>query len=185
MLFVNLTDPLAGTWKVRLIGEGLYLVQVVAKRELKLPETSDSARSQLDAPEAADRDLANFRSASPDERWHALRRLPAPRGNALARALLDDSDPGVAYVAAGWLARQGYLEEAVPVYARIFVRGENETSLHGRMGYDWIHDDDDTLAQRILEALSQHLRKHLDDYSATERRRAEVFLRERIVNPAP
>jgi hypothetical protein len=183
MLFVDLTDPMAGTWKVRLIGEGLYLVQVAAKREPELAEASESVRPQLDAPEATDRDLANFRSASPDERWQAFRRLPAPRGNALARALLDDSDPGAAYVAAGWLARQGNLDEAVPVYARILVRGENETALHGRMGYDWIHDDDDTLAQRILEALSRHLREHLSDYSATERRRAEVFLRQRAGNP--
>jgi len=182
MLFVSLADPSIGTWRVRLIGEGLYLIQVVAKRaeiESELSEATESARRQPDAAESADRDLADFRLASPDERWHTLRRLPAPRGNALARALLDDSDPGVAYVAAGWLARQGYLDEAVPVYARIYVRGENETALHGRMGYDWIHDDDDTLAERILEALSQHLRGHLNDYSTPERRRAEVFLRER------
>ncbi len=182
MLFVSLTDPSTGSWRVRLIGEGLYLIQVVAKRaeiETELSEASESARPQPDAAEAADRDLADFRLASPEERWHALRRLPAPRGNALARALLGDPDPSVAYIAAGWLARRGYLEEAVPVYARIFVRGENETSLQGRMGYDWIHDDDETLAQRILEALSQHLSDHLDDYSAPERRRAEVFLRQR------
>ena len=188
MLFVDLTDPIAGAWRVRLIGEGRYLVQVTAKRakrEWELAETSESARPSPDAPETADRDLANFRRASLEERWHALRRLPAPRGNALARALLDDPDPGVTYVAAGWLARQGYLEEAVPVYARIYVRGENESALHGRMGYDWIHADDETLAQRILEALGQHLREHLDDYSATERRRAEIFLRERIANPVP
>jgi hypothetical protein len=173
---------------VRLVGDGLYLIQVAAKpveRELESAEESETTRPQPDAPESADQDLANFRRASPEQRWHAFRRLPASRGNALARALLGDSDPSVAYVAAGWLARQGYLEEAVPVYARIFVRGENETSLQGRMGYDWIHDDDDTLAQRILEALGQHLREHLDDYSAPERRRAEVFLRGRIGDPAP
>jgi hypothetical protein len=155
------------------------------ERELEPAEGSESARPHPDAPEAADQDLADFRRASPEERWRAFRRLPAPRGNALARALLGDPDPSVAYVAAGWLARQGHLDEAVPVYARIFVRGENETSLHGRMGYDWIHDDDETLALRILEALGQHLREHLDDYSAPERSRAEVFLRERIADPAP
>jgi hypothetical protein len=185
MLFVDLTHPAVGTWRIRLIGEGLYLTQVVANRELEFVESSESARPRLNASEVAELDLESFRTASPDERWRALRRLPASRGNTLARALLHDSDPGVAYVAAGWLARQGDLDDAVPVYARILVRGENETALHGRMGYDWIHDDDDTRAQRILEALSQHLRRHLNDYSATEQLRAEVFLRERIGNPPP
>ena len=182
MLFVDLTDPSTGIWRVRLVGEGLYLIQVVAKRaaiEPKPSEAAGSARPRPDAAGSADRDLTDFRLASPEDRWHALRRLPTPRGNALARALLDDPDPSIAYIAAGWLARQGSLDEAVPVYARILVRGENETALHGRMGYDWIHDDDDTLAERILEELSQHLRGHLNDYSAPERRRAEIFLRQR------
>lgn len=181
MLFVDMTDPIAGTWNVSLTGEGLYLVQVTGRHLDRASETAEdleTARPHANARDAAERDLAEFRRASPDDRWHALRHLPTPRSEALARELLNDPDPGVAYVAAGWLAHQGNLDEAVPVYARILVRGENETALHGRMGYDWIHDDDETLAERILEALGRHLSEHLDDYSAPERSRAEVFLQQ-------
>ena len=41
---------------------------------------------------------------------------------------------------------------------------------------DLFASDDATLADRILHALAQHLRSHLDDYSRSERARAERFL---------
>ena len=66
----------------------------------------------------------------------------------------------------------------MPVFARILVSGQNESALHGRMGYDWIHDDDETLAERIIDALAAHLRAHLHEYTPMERARAERLLGE-------
>jgi hypothetical protein len=176
MLIARVPEPIPGTWTVRLTGEGLYLVNVTARRSEGETDPPEGSGPSGDGSQHAQTDLAHFRSASPEGRWDVFRRLPAARRHSLARSLLDDADPAVAYVAAGSLARDGDLDQAVPVFARILVRGQDETALRGRMGYDWIHDDDDTLAERITHALAEHLRAHLDEYSAGERRRAELFL---------
>lgn len=181
MLIVRAPEPSPGTWTVRLEGSGRYLVNVTARGGERAPEVEPDAPcgwADAESGEPTREDLACFRNASSDERWDLFRRLSAPRRQSLARSLLHDDDPLVAYIAAGSLARDGHLDEAVPVFARILVRGEAETALNGRMGYDWIHDDDATLADRILHALGQHLRSHLDDYSRSERDRAESFLRQ-------
>jgi hypothetical protein len=182
MLIVRARDPRPGTWTVRLVGSGVYLVNVTGRGGESAPELAEPDAgcdwTGGGSREPTYEDLACFRSASPEERWDFFRRLPASRRERIARSLLDDEDPLVAYIAAGSLARDGYVDEAVPVFARILVRGESETALEGRMGYDWIHDDDATLADRILHALGQHLRAHLNDYSPKERARAERFLRE-------
>ena len=183
MLFVRVPDPRPGSWTVRLEGAGVYLVNVTARDGDGADEAIESDAicgwSDGDPGEPTREDLACFRDASSEERWDLFRRLPAPRRETLARSLLDDADPLVAYIAAGSLARDGRLGEAVPVFARILVRGEGETALAGRMGYDWIHDDDATLADRILRELGRYLQSHLDDYSPSERERAERFLRNR------
>jgi len=181
MLIVRAPAPRPGTWTVRLQGSGVYLVNVTARggegaSESVEPEP-DCGWADGVSGEPTQEDLACFRHASSEARWDLFRRLPAPRRQSLARSLLDDEDPLIAYIAAGSLARDGYLDEAVPVFARILVRGEAETALKGRMGYDWIHSDDATLADCILRALAQHLRIHLNDYSPSERARAESFLR--------
>ena len=181
MLIVRAPEPRAGTWTVRLVGAGVYLVNVTARAGEAASESAEPVAvcGGLEGVEEPTReDLACFRDASSEGRWDFFRRLPAPRRESLARSLLDDEDPLVAYIAAGSLARDGYVDEAAPVFARILVRGEGETALEGRMGYDWIHDDDATLADRILHAMRQHLRSHLNDYSPRERDRAESFLRE-------
>jgi len=182
MLIVRVPEPRPGSWTVRLEGSGVYLVNVAARRGegASEPAETDVVCGGMggESGEPAREDLACFRNASSEERWDLFRRLPARRRESLARSLLDDDDPLVAYIAAGSMAREGYLDEAVPVFARILVRGEAETALEGRMGYDWIHDDDATLADRILRALGLYLRSHLNDYSPSERARAESFLRE-------
>ena len=180
MLVVRVPDPRPGVWTVALEGAGAYLVNITARAREETPEETelDSGWGRGESGEPTQDDLARFRDASSEERWDLFRRLPTPRRNALARSLLEDPDPLVAYIAAGSLARDGHIDEAVPVFARILVRGEAETSLHGRMGYDWIHDDDPTLADRILSALGIYLRDHLDDYSGSERARAEAFLQQ-------
>jgi len=182
MLIVSAPEPRPGGWSVRLAGSGVYLVNVTARsgEDASEPVPSDAMCGWVD-DESGDptrEDLACFRGAPMEERWDFFRRLTAPRRESLARSLLDDEDPLVAYIAAGSLARDGYVDEAVPAFARILVRGESKTALKGRMGYDWIHDDDATLAERILHALHHHLRDHLSDYSASERARAKRFLRE-------
>ena len=58
----------------------------------------------------------------------------------------------------------------------MIVSGRAQTQLNGRMGYDWAHDDDDTLAMRMMLRISRHLVAHLDGYDADERRNAQMFL---------
>jgi hypothetical protein len=175
MLIAHVPEPTPGTWTVRLRGAGVYLVNVTVQPVQHAPALeADPAAGEPDGtPEA---DLARFWSALPEDRWDLFRRLPDARRRSLARSLLDAPDPAVAYVAAGSLAREGDIEEAVPVFARILVRGEDETVLQGRMGYDWIHDDDETLAERITDALARHLRAHLHEYTPAERERAQRLL---------
>jgi hypothetical protein len=151
---------------------GVDLVNVTAQSSASWSEAG-RAPAPEETTDPRD-DLERFRAEAGEERWDVFRRLPAERRQSLARSLLDDA--AVAYVVAGSLAREGDLDEAVPVFARILVRGEDQTALHGRMGYDWIHDDDDALAGRILEALGRHLRTHLDEYTPSERARAERLL---------
>jgi hypothetical protein len=176
MLIARVPEPTPGTWTVRLTGEGIYLVNVTARRGEGGTDLAEASWPSGDGSQHAQADLDHFRSASPEGRWDLFRRLPPARRHSLARSLLDDVDPAVAYVAAGSLARDGDLDQAIPVFARILVRGQDETALRGRMGYDWIHDDDDGLAERITRALAEHLRAHLESYSTAERRRAELFL---------
>jgi hypothetical protein len=177
MRIAHVPEPTPGTWTVRLTGEGVYLVNVTSQpRSAAAHSEAEAAEEPGEPAWGPEADLGRFRSASPDVRWDLFRRLPEARRRALARALLGDADPAVAYLAAGSLAREGRLDEAVPVFARILVRGEDRAALAGRMGYDWIHDDDETLAQRITAALARHLRDHLHEYSPAERERAERLL---------
>jgi hypothetical protein len=176
MRIVHVPAPMPGRWTVRLAGAGLYLVNVTTRAEPVVDESeADQVPPFEDTMDPRD-DLDRFQTASPDERWDLFRRLPPERRHRLARSLLDDDDPAVAYLAASSLAGEGHLDLAVPVFARILVRGEDETALNGRMGYDWIHSDDDGLAERIMDALARHLRAHLDDYTPSERARAERLL---------
>jgi hypothetical protein len=172
MLVVRAPEPRDGTWTVRLEGSGVYLVNATARQSVGPSEMVESEAGcewmKEESGEPTREDLACFRSASSEARWDFFRRLPEPRRESLARSLLNDDEPLVAYIAAGSLARDGHLDEAVPVFARLLVRGEGDTALEGRM--------DAPLADRILGALRHHLRSHIDDYSESERNRAESFL---------
>jgi hypothetical protein len=176
MLVEHVPEPIPGTWSVRLTGAGVYLVNVTLQPRSQVDEGGVEGTVEPGDAATPGADLERFRRESPEERWDTFRRLPEARRRGLAQVLLDDVDPAVAYVAASSLAREGHLDEAVPVFARILVSGQNESALHGRMGYDWIHDDDETLAERVIDALARHLRAHLHEYTPAERARAELLL---------
>src|SRR5687768_17378768 len=82
--------------------------------------------------------------------FHYLRRLPSPQRLAVARSVAKDPDARLAYVACGFLIRDSREDEAVPYLAAMIADGRNETQLKDRMGYDWVHSDDDTLAARLI-----------------------------------
>ncbi len=108
--------------------------------------------------------------------YEYLRDLPPITRLALARILANDPDARIGYAGSQILIAQGHIDEATPALAAMIVSGRAQTQLSGRMGYDWVHSDDDTLATRMMLTISKRLLARLDDYDADERRNAQVFL---------
>ena len=111
------------------------------------------------------------------EPFHYLRRLPSPQRLAVARSVVKDPDARLAYVACGFLIRDSREDEAVPYLAAMIADGRNETQLKDRMGYDWVHSDDDTLAARLIAKIRAYLKAHATSYKGEDRRRVDQFLK--------
>ncbi len=105
-----------------------------------------------------------------------LHGLPAGKQLNVARAIVSDSDARIGYLGASLLIAQGYEDEAVPALATMIASGRDETQLNGRIGYDWVHSDDETLFLRMLINLSRYLLAHLENYKGAERIHVEKFL---------
>src|SRR6267142_3867790 len=93
----------------------------------------------------------------------------------IARGIVTDPDARIAYLGVSWLIANGRLDETIPSLASIIATGRDETQLKGRMGYDWIHGDEERFL-RILIKLSRFLLARLDSYHGEERARVEHFL---------
>lgn len=113
---------------------------------------------------------------SADSAFEYLRGLSPNARLALARILSDDPDALIGYTGCQILIARGHIDEVVPSLAAMIVSGRAQTQLNGRMGYDWVHSDDDTLATRMMLRISRHLLEQLDEYDADERRNAQMFL---------
>jgi hypothetical protein len=128
----------------------------------------------------ADDPVARFR-----ELWQAgeggaaaekyLRSLPPTDRLAVARAVLRDRDARLGYVGASVLVQEGHADEAVPALAAMITDGRVATD-HVRLGYDWLHSDDDGLYPRMTAKIGRHLLAHLGEYDAQDRARAEEYL---------
>ncbi len=104
-----------------------------------------------------------------------LEKLSPREQHNVARGIINDPDARIAYLGAGWLITHDRMNEALPPLASIIASGRDGTQLKGRMGYDWIHGDEQ-LFLRILINLSNFLLAKLDSYNGEERARVEHFL---------
>ncbi|MFY9608162.1 MAG: hypothetical protein WAU45_06035 [Blastocatellia bacterium] len=105
-----------------------------------------------------------------------VRRLPLKQQLALARAIVNDPDARIGYIGANILIAHGYARDAVPALAAIVASGRVQTQLNGRLGYDWLHGDDDTLFLRLMIRINRYLLANLSKYTGEERRRVEDVL---------
>jgi hypothetical protein len=123
--------------------------------------------------------LARADLASSDECASAtnyLRGLPVKQQLEVARAVLSDADARIAYVGANVLIEHGRRQEAVPALAAIIASGRDDTQLKGRLGYAWVHGDDQTLFLRMAISINRYLLNRYDSFRGEERTRVEKVL---------
>jgi hypothetical protein len=111
-----------------------------------------------------------------------VRELPLRQQLALARAIVNDPDARIGYVGANILIANGHAQEAVPALAAIVASGRHQTQLNGRLGYEWLHGDDDSLFLRLMIRINRYLLANLSRYTGEERRRVESVLMGGLLN---
>ena len=94
----------------------------------------------------------------------------------VAGTVVYDADARIAYLGANILIGRGRAQQAVPGLAAIIASGRNETQLNGRMGYDWVHSDDEGLFLRMAIMINRYLLANLSRYAGGQRARVEVIL---------
>jgi len=105
-----------------------------------------------------------------------LRSLALTQRLRTARAALYDDDARIGYLSANTLIEHGRAQQAVPGLAAIIASGRNDTQLHGRMGYDWVHSDDEALFLRMAIMINRYLLANLARYGGDQRARVEATL---------
>ncbi len=147
---------------------------------LAVPAWGKEAVSPSADEKQTEADLKSFRQREEEGKkggWKFLVKLPAQRKHPVARKLLGNKDTLTAYLAAGLLIRDGKEAETIPALCEIVVSGRAETDLNNRMGYDWVHSDDDSLAGRMLLLMAEYFRDHLDEYKDKRRERVAVYFK--------
>ena len=94
----------------------------------------------------------------------------------VARAVLHDDDARIGYFGANTLIEHGRARQAVPGLAAIIASGRNETQLGGRMGYDWVHNDDEGRLLRMAIMINRFFLANLTRYNGDQRARVEATL---------
>jgi len=102
----------------------------------------------------------------------------------VARAIIKDTDGRIAYLGANLLVERGFLTEAVPVLARLIATGAVERDMAGRIGYEWIHGEDETLFLRMSILINRYLLAHLQQYRGPDRVRVERVLMGGLLEPS-
>ena len=118
------------------------------------------------------------------EAFRYLKSLPGGRQLDLARVIIEDTDGRIAYIGANLLVERGYLDEAVPVIARLVATGAADRDLGGRIGYEWIHGEDETLFLRMSILMNRYLLSHLQQYHDQDRGRVERVLMGGLLEPS-
>ncbi len=107
-----------------------------------------------------------------------IKLLPVDKRVDIAHRLLNDEDTLLSYISAGILFRNGFKEEAVPVIATIILSGKDNSDLNNRLGYDWVHNDDESLALRIVVRILEYIKHHFKDLQPDEKKVATEFFQQ-------
>ena len=102
--------------------------------------------------------------------------ISLPQRLEVARTVVHDADARIGYLGANILIEHGRAQQAVPGLASIIASGRNETQLHGRLGYDWVHSDDEGLFLRMAIMINRYLLANLSRYVDDQRARVEAAL---------
>ena len=160
------------------LGAGLLIFSSQVAGQSPVEKSRDSSEflriarseisSRLDCPEA----------------FRYLKSLPDARQLDVARAIIKDTDGRIAYLGANLLVERGFLTEAVPVLARLIATGAVERDMAGRIGYEWIHGEDETLFLRMSILINRYLLAHLQQYRGPDRVRVERVLMGGLLEPS-
>ncbi len=166
-----------GEWKAIINGSGKYSVTVNVDISLKI-ESPIEPPSGLDSDQITDYYLEKFFALDREDGLDLIRSLPDNKMVDVAHRLLNDEDTLLSYICAGILFRNGFEEEAVPVIAAIILNGKDKSSLNNRLGYDWVHSDDESLAERIVVRILEYIKHHFKDLQSDEKKRATGFFQQ-------
>ena len=176
MLLGYIDNPEKGEWKVIINGSGKYSVTVNVDIPLNI-ESLIEPPSDLDPGEITNYYLEKFYALDREDGLDLIRSLPDDKMLDVAHRLLNDEDTILSYICAGILFRNGFEEEAIPVIAAIILSGEDKSSLNNRLGYDWVHSDDESLAARIIIRILEYINHHYKDLQPDEKKRAKEFFK--------
>lgn len=112
-----------------------------------------------------------------DARFY-LRQLADHEELEVARAIVADDDPTIAFFAIPTLVESGHEDEAVPAVVAMVVNGYDVAPLY----YYLIHLDDEMPGGRLILQVSRRLLADLESYEGDTRRHVEAFL---VEPPAP
>ncbi len=177
MLMGYIDNPEKGEWKVVINGSGKYSVTVNVDIPIKIDSIIEPP-PDLDPDEITDYYLEKFHALEREDGLDLIRSLPDDKRVDVAHRLLNDEDTLLSYISAGILFRNGFEEEAVPVIAAIILSGKDKSSLNNRLGYDWVHSDDESLAVRRVVRILEYINHHYKDLQPNEKKRAIEFFKQ-------
>ena len=135
------------------------------------------------APDAAEEVKEFYRLARPEQVAGELSTraavdylidLPTEKQLIVARALIQDRDPGINFWGVSVLSEKGNFEEVVPRVIS-YVTGGREKFI-GLLARKFAHTDDSVLSARLFSTVNRYLLANLASYSGEERHRVEKFL---------
>jgi hypothetical protein len=153
-----------------IVGMASFLVQ----NAMGCPPQTGTSQQVKEFLRLARSELATSKSCVEAKEY--LRGLPLKQRLSVARATVNDPDANIGYLVANILIAHGYARDAVPALAGILVSGRAQTQLNGRLGYDWLHSDDDSLFLRLMIRINRYLLANLSKYAGEERTRVEGVL---------
>lgn len=177
MFMGYIDNPEKGEWKVVINGSGKYAVTVNVDIPIKIDSIIEPP-PDLSPDEIADYYLEKFYALEREDGLDLIRSLPVDKRVDIAHRLLNDEDALLSYISACILFRNGFEEEAVPVIAAFILSGKDKSQLNNRLGYDWVHNDDESLALRIVVRILEYIKHHFKYLQPDEEKRATEFFQQ-------
>lgn len=145
----------------------------VNKRPSPLPSYINLSKS----PETLN-DLKVYRSKKKlDAFSYAWEELPKERQIKLAYHLLNDKNGLTVYRGTQLLIKNGREKDCFPALAGLIAEGKDKTELKGRMGWDWLHSEDETLMPRMMEGILTFMNENYSSYSPDEKKNILYFFK--------